>query len=198
MDDHTRRTFRLYEVCKMIWLLAIVALFLAVIYPQFRISLLIILAVLALVFGLVWKVDEERMEKKRIELAEKERLAQTRIPIDKVTIEDISVKSTSGKRGPETTDRTLPHFLTVTGRATNHSNEFAVTGLSLKLVFLDCDDDAQTASCVTVGEHDEKFDISIPPQQARDFQHSLYHMETIRPRGILKWESKILQVKAAD
>jgi hypothetical protein len=76
------------------------------------------------------------------------------------------------------------------GRIRNNSPSYTLTGLSLKIVFEDCDAAAQ-ASCVTIGESEEHpFFANIPPGQVRDLDSYIFPGST-KPKGKLVWHYSI-------
>ena len=95
-------------------------------------------------------------------------LSKQRIPVAEVELADVALVDQA--RGRE-----------ITGRVRNHSREFTLTELRLRVSMEDCVD----GRCEVINQTDMTLKPNAPPEQARDFREPLYFKSTIAPRGKL-------------
>ena len=95
-------------------------------------------------------------------------LSKQRIPVAEVELADMDLLDQA--RGKE-----------ITGRVRNHSHEFTLKELRVRISMEDCVD----SGCEVINQTDITLKPNAPPGQARDFREPLYFKSTIAPRGKL-------------
>ncbi|MGB1580667.1 MAG: hypothetical protein ACPHER_04085 [Nevskiales bacterium] len=80
------------------------------------------------------------------------------------------------------------------GRVQNHSGDYRLLRLALRVLALDCADMSQPAAqCTVIGEHDVEFAVDIPAGQARDVQQRIrFGSQPLQPRGTLRWQYEVI------
>jgi hypothetical protein len=81
------------------------------------------------------------------------------------------------------------------GRIINNSKKYTLKGIQVKLTLRDCAKDNES-NCVVIAEHNEYIQLSIPPEQKRDFKDGFYLNPEPKVRGKLNWDYKIEYLNA--
>jgi hypothetical protein len=146
---------------------AIVVLLLLVFSAGFRKAAGVLVAVAAIIIGIV--ILNQRQS---------EREARERIPQSQLDFNDMILQTQYGSQK-------------LTGRIKNNSHQYTLAGVALTITFEDCEGDAPRPSCVTIGEDkDHYYSVNIPPGQVRDVSEYVYAGST-HPRGKLQWHYSI-------
>lgn len=157
------------------WLFAIAVLILLVVSAGFR-KFALVIVVLAAIGGGIYYLHDRRQEE----------LAKTRISASHVVI--------SG--GRINLQYATYQF---TGRITNNSQEFTLSQVELAVTVRDCVPNSTPRSCVTIEDTRDTLYINVPPEQARDFNESLYFPGgELAPKGELDWQFRISQTRASS
>jgi len=159
----------------MAWLAAIVVLVLLVVSAGFRKFAGVALALCVLV-GLYFYFQNEQEKSESVS-----RIAASELGLDGLTL--------------------IPEYgsYKLKGRVTNRSPKYALSSLTLKISMEDCTGEGDKRSCVTIAENAEFIFLSIPPQQARDLNESVYFPGGApAPKGALSWHYNITEIKASD
>lgn len=93
-------------------------------------------------------------------------LSKQRIPAAAVELADMKI--TDEARGGQ-----------ITGRVRNHSQEYTLTELQVRISMEDCAD----GHCEVINQTDITLKPHVPPGQARDFREPLYFTSPLAPRG---------------
>jgi hypothetical protein len=144
----------------MKWLAVIVILVLIAVSAKFRKFAAILILVGAIGGILIWQYQEydENQSKKLI------------LPSE-LSFEGVSLEPSNGSY----------NFF---GRIINHSDKYSLSGVQLKLIIRDCEQDDKN-NCIIISEVDEYIFIHIPPKQARDFKKNISLYSDINIEGIL-------------
>ncbi|MDX1497870.1 MAG: hypothetical protein R3352_09965 [Salinisphaeraceae bacterium] len=80
------------------------------------------------------------------------------------------------------------------GRVHNHSKEYRLLRLALRVLALDCANAEQpNAQCTAIGEQEAEFAVDIPVDQARDVQQRIrFGSQPLQPRGTLRWQYEVV------
>jgi hypothetical protein len=105
-------------------------------------------------------------------------LSKQRIPVADVELADVDLLDQA--RGKE-----------ITGRVRNHSPEFTLTELRVRISMQDCVD----GRCEVINQTDLTLKPNAPPGQARDFREPLYFKSTAAPRGKLALRYDIVSTR---
>lgn len=155
----------------MPWLAVLIILILMLALPEFRKYGLVAVLVVAIGIFLLWRYQEyeEKQSKERISPAE-------------LSFEDVSLNQAySG--------------FELKGRIVNNSKQYTLNGIQLKLTFKDCRKD-DNSICVVIAEESEFVYVTIPPEQARDFQEDFYPYPDLRVNGKLVWDYTVEYARA--
>ena len=93
-------------------------------------------------------------------------LSKHRIPLAEVELADMKI--IDERRGKQ-----------ITGRVRNHSQEYTLTELRVRVSMEDCADN----HCEVINQTDITLKPKVPPGQARDFREPLYFTSPLAPRG---------------
>lgn len=118
-----------------------------------------------------------------------ERAALSRIDASQITLQLNFSPAQRGTYSPSGRQR-----YKVTGRLFNNSNEYTLTEVGLKVRIEDCAGD-EGNSCIVVSEAGMTIDITIPPNQARDFTQEVL-MPDFKPRGEAHWVWDVEYIRA--
>jgi hypothetical protein len=117
----------------------------------------------------------------------KSEVTQKLLSIDKLKLQDIQFRKV--KDGE----------YEINGRIYNQSPNYVLKQLGVKYLLRDCKKDQAVKQCTIIGEMDKKINVTVPPQQARDFKESiLTHGMVILPKGKLTWDYTIQSTKATQ
>lgn len=81
----------------------------------------------------------------------------------------------------------------LSGRVQNHSPQFGLFRLSLRVLALDCPDaQAARSDCAVIGEQLERLSVDVPAGQARDVNDRVRFADApMKLRGVLRWEFEV-------
>ena len=99
-------------------------------------------------------------------------VSKKRIPASEVELVDMQVTK-------DTRDRQI------TGRVRNHSQEYTLTQVKVRVSIEDCAD-SPNGHCDVINQKDITLNPNVPPGQARDFREPLYFSSPLAVRGKLK------------
>lgn len=105
----------------------------------------------------------------------------SRIPVAQVELLDFKIDS--GRAVHE-----------LSGRIQNHSADFGLFRLQLKVSALDCETETSALNdCTVIGEQIERMSVDVPAGQARDVQQRITMRDTpLLPRGVLRWKFEVV------
>lgn len=80
------------------------------------------------------------------------------------------------------------------GRVQNHSPDYGLFRLGLRVLALDCTEVQSTRdSCTVIGDQVEQIAVDIPAGQARDVDKRIRIADApFTPKGILRWEFEVV------
>ncbi len=80
------------------------------------------------------------------------------------------------------------------GRIQNHSPEFGLFRLSLRVLGMDCPQpDSPTEDCLVISDQVEQLGVDIPAGQARDVEQRMrLDNAPLKPQGVLRWEFEVV------
>ena len=106
----------------------------------------------------------------------------SRIPADQIEL--IDFKLAAGHRT----------VYELNGRVQNHSPDYGLFRLVLRVLALDCPQlEAARESCTVIGDKVENMGVDVPAGQARDVTASIrFDATTLKPRGVLRWEFEVV------
>ena len=148
----------------MAWLIGIVVLVLLVASAGFRKFALGLVALGAVVGGVVY-LNNEYEESRSL----------SRIPVSNLVFENVTLN---------------PDYSSykISGRIKNNSAKFTLKQVTFVVTMKDCADASPSQNCLTIGEDSESVYLNVPPGQARDFEDSVYFSGgTLKPKGRLEW-----------
>ena len=154
----------------MRWILiAIIALILSTLVMRFnRLAAALIIIIVVAIGSIAWYQQRE-ME-----------AARQRIPGDQVELADFKLVK------PDRNTREL------VGRIRNHSTQYTIEELGLKVVMDDC----RNGHCDTIDQVKVIFADPIPPDQARDVKRRIVFTSLLQPKGTLVPHFHLLYIKA--
>jgi len=79
-------------------------------------------------------------------------------------------------------------------RLLNSNSSHSLRELAISITMLDCVSE-EAESCHVIGQEDERINIQIPPEQARDISRTL-SFDNAAAAGILKWEFKVTSTRS--
>ena len=79
-------------------------------------------------------------------------------------------------------------------RLLNSNSSHSLRELAISITMLDCVSE-EAESCRVIGQEDERINIQIPPEQARDISRTL-SFDNASAAGILKWEFKVTSTRS--
>jgi hypothetical protein len=158
----------------MAWLIAAIGVVvLLVFFMGFRKSALGVLVTTVIGGFLLYQYNQQR-----------ERQSTTRIPQSEIVLENVAVRPTFGSS------------YDLTGRVKNNSKAYRLDGIEFKVTMRDCED-REKSSCVIIGEAPAYVSLTVPPQEARDFNASLYFgSNQKKAKGLLAWDHEITAIVA--
>ena len=139
------------------WLLAIVAIVLAIYSRGFRLVAAGVIVVGAVVIA--YSIASSKHESEA---------ARRLIPLTDVEIDDARLGG-------------LDHF---TGRIRNSNQSHTLSSFDLKVTLRDC---APSGQCEVVGQTNTSVYANVPPGQARDVSHYVFFSPSPRIRGRMEW-----------
>lgn len=82
----------------------------------------------------------------------------------------------------------------LSGRVHNHSPDYRLLRLGLRVQALDCPQvDTPVVQCTVIGDQTERLAVDIPAGQARDVQQRLrFGAQPLMPRGTLRWQYEVV------
>jgi hypothetical protein len=149
-------------------LLVLIVIGLAVIFPKFGKTLLIIAGALVVLFVVIYLFYQG-----------KEEIAKTRIAANEIVFDGLRLK---------------PGYSSsyeIVGRIRNKSR-YKLTSIQLKVLFKDCQPDG---NCETIAEQNVSLYQDVPAGQARDFDESIYLSHANSIRGQIQWSYTISEIK---
>jgi len=105
-------------------------------------------------------------------------LSKQRIPVAEVELADMKI--IDERRGNQ-----------ITGRVRNHSQEYTLNELQVRVSMEDCADN----HCEVINQTDITLKPKVPPGQARDFREPLYFSSPLAPRGKLELHYAVLNTR---
>ncbi|WP_372765441.1 hypothetical protein [Litorivivens sp.] len=80
------------------------------------------------------------------------------------------------------------------GRVQNHSPDFGLFRLSLRVLGLDCPQaDAVKEDCLAISDQLTQLGVDVPAGQARDVEQRIrIDNAPLKPRGVLRWEFEVV------
>ena len=135
----------------MAWLIGGLALILFIAPAGLRKFFAATVALAAILGAGVWILDQAERD-----------LSKKRITHNELRLENLSLSAPASNYDS--------HH--ISGRIYNDSKAHELSSLTLKLQYRECAD--HQSSCTTIGESAERIDLSIPPQQARNFKKTLH------------------------
>ena len=129
--------------------------------------LLGVLVVLIVVAGL-WLYERDQQNKHEREVA------KTRISVSQIELSELRL---GGGR--------------LVGRIRNHSQQYALDELRLKLTMRDCN---AKAECEVVGETEVTVYTDVPAGQSRDVDEYVYFNHLGQTRGKHEWDYRVLEI----
>lgn len=80
------------------------------------------------------------------------------------------------------------------GRVHNHSPEYGLLRVGLRLLALDCpNEEVPAKQCTVIGEQTERLGVDIPAGQARDVWHRIrFDTQPLTPHGMLRWKFEVV------
>ncbi len=151
----------------MKWLALIIVLILLIVSVRFR-KLAVMLVLAGGVVGLLfWQYQDYEQNKSR-----------NRIPPSQVILQNVLFDTSN-------------HHYEMTGRIINHSDQYTLNGVQLKISVEDCKNDTPM-SCIVFWATNEYIYITIPPKQARDFKKAISIYSDQNIEGLLRWNYSIL------
>jgi hypothetical protein len=163
----------------MVWFFLSVVLILAVVlavqFPAFRSAILVCLALLivAVVVGIGWHYQQQAEQEKR------EELSRRLIRPDEVVFADLGLVGSGS-------------LWRVTGKVSNRSAH-ELSGFTLRIVVRDC---PGSGRCAKIGENDARAYPSVPPNQMRAFDTSVYLPDMPKPTK-LEWSYTVQELRAS-
>ena len=154
----------------MWWLIAILAIITAFLFPRFRNTLLILIGVLAVGFFVLY--EYEQMEEK----ASRGRITNTDVHL---TESQLILRS--------------PGSYTLVGRLRNGSAQFSIESLRIRLTLRDC---VSKTQCAIIGETIQYLPLYVPPGQTRGLEERIYFSSLPRLKGNLEWDYALVEIRA--
>jgi hypothetical protein len=105
--------------------------------------------------------------------------AKQRIPAAEVELADMKI--IDEERGKQ-----------ITGRVRNHSQQYTLRELQVRISMEDCADNR----CEVINQTDIALKPDVPPGQARDFREPLYFTSPLAPRGKLVLKYSVVGTRA--
>ena len=105
-------------------------------------------------------------------------LSKQRIPAAEVELADMKI--TEEDRGKQ-----------ITGRVRNHSREYTLIELQLRISMEDC----AKGHCEVINQTDITLKPDVPPGQARDFREPLYFTSPLAPQGKLELHYAVVSTR---
>jgi hypothetical protein len=105
-------------------------------------------------------------------------LSKQRIPVAEVELADMKI--IDERRGKH-----------ISGRVRNHSQEYTLTELLMRVSMEDCAD----SHCEVINQTDITLKPNVPPGQARDFSEPLYFTSPLAPRGKLELRYTVVHTR---
>jgi hypothetical protein len=153
------------------WLIAIVVLIAAIVFPGVRKVLLAVIAIAALGL-LVLYLNSER----------EEAASTSRVKASEVEISDLRLGRAQYGSSYQ-----------LTGRVRNLSPRFTVTSLRLRVLLQDC---LAANDCSTVGDSTAYVSLSVPPSQTRAIDDSVHSSDVPPLRGTFRWSDELSEIQA--
>jgi hypothetical protein len=154
----------------MWWLIAILAIIAAFLFPRFRKILLILMGVLAV--GFLALYEYEQMEEK----ASRSRMANADVHLTETRL---ILRS--------------PGSYTLVGQLRNGSAQFSIQSLQIRLTLRDC---LSKSQCETIGETTQHLSLSVPPGQTHGVEERVYFSSLPSLKGNLEWDYAVVEVRA--
>jgi hypothetical protein len=153
----------------MLWLIAILTIIAAFVFPRFGKALLILvgLVVLSVVIILINNEREAKESRKRISPQE-------------VQLTELRLGSEYGS-------------YKLVGRIRNASAKYPIQSVQLRITLQDC---IATDNCATIGDTTEYMFVSVPPGQTRAVDESVYFSDVPSLKGTFAWNYSIVEVSA--
>ena len=105
-------------------------------------------------------------------------LSKQRIPLAEVELADMKI--IDERRGKQ-----------ITGRVRNHSREYTLTELRVRISMEDCADN----HCEVINQTEINLKPNVAPEQARDFREPLYFTSPLAPRGKLELHYSVVSTR---
>jgi hypothetical protein len=153
----------------MWWLVTILAVIAAFLFPKFRNALLILIGAVAI--GLFALYENQQIE----DNASKGRVTDTEVQLTEL--------------------RLVPGYgsYTLVGRLRNSSARFSIQSLQLRVTLRDC---VSKNQCETIGQATPYLSLSVPPGQTRGVEERLYFSSLPKIRGNLEWDYAVVEIRA--
>lgn len=155
----------------MAWIVGIVVLVLLVVSAGFRHLVLGIVALGAIIGGVVYLHNENEDQK-----------ARSRIPSSELFFEGVVLNTEYGS-------------YKMSGRLTNRSARFTLTQVRFLVTMDDCPTSDSPTGCVTVGESYSTEYLDIPPGQARDFKSYVHFPSDMKIKSHPQWDYRVSEIK---
>lgn len=156
----------------MIWAMAALVLILLLLVALGNLRLMLGFLALAIVsIGLLLFFD----------MFEAQRSA-SRIPVEQIELQDF--KLAAGHRT----------VYELSGRVKNHSLDYGLFHLVIRLLALDCPElGSAREACTVIADQEERLGVDVPAGQARDVSQRIGIDATpLKPRGMLRWDFEVV------